>query len=151
MHKCARARCSHLLCVCAFMGVCVRVSMQVVCEELKISSQNDTVKLAEAKNRVYLKVCVCVCLCVCFSVPSQYTTITVVLTGVWPIIPQYTSDGPPEIMVCCTGVSCTGARVCVRFPCLVPLVTPSQMPSSLHVTVVYVTHTSTCRVSQTAS
>lgn len=28
---------------------------QVVCEELKIQSQNDTAKLAEAKQRVYLK------------------------------------------------------------------------------------------------
>jgi hypothetical protein len=27
-----------------------------VCEELKIQSQNDTAKLAEAKQRVYLKV-----------------------------------------------------------------------------------------------
>lgn len=27
----------------------------MVCEELKIQSQNDTVKLAEAKQRVYLK------------------------------------------------------------------------------------------------
>lgn len=28
----------------------------MVCEELKIQSQNDTVKLAEAKKAVYLKV-----------------------------------------------------------------------------------------------
>jgi len=28
----------------------------VVCEELKIQSQNDTAKLAEAKKSVYLKV-----------------------------------------------------------------------------------------------
>ncbi len=30
---------------------------QLVVEELKIASQNDTAKLAEAKQRVYLKVC----------------------------------------------------------------------------------------------
>jgi hypothetical protein len=30
--------------------------VQVVCEQLKIQSQNDTVKLAEAKQMVYLKV-----------------------------------------------------------------------------------------------
>lgn len=32
------------------------VAAQVVCEELKIQSQNDTAKLTEAKQRVYLKV-----------------------------------------------------------------------------------------------
>ena len=31
-------------------------SAQVVCEQLKISSQNDAAKLAEAKGLVYLKV-----------------------------------------------------------------------------------------------
>lgn len=31
------------------------MAAQVVCEELKIQSQNDTAKLAEAKNKVYLK------------------------------------------------------------------------------------------------
>jgi len=34
---------------------------QVVCEQLKVQSQNDTAKLAEAKQMVYLTVCVCVC------------------------------------------------------------------------------------------
>lgn len=33
---------------------------QVVCEQLKIQSQNDTAKLAEAKQMVYLKVSSCV-------------------------------------------------------------------------------------------
>jgi hypothetical protein len=31
---------------------------QVVCEQLKVQSQNDTAKLAEAKQMVYLKVTV---------------------------------------------------------------------------------------------
>lgn len=32
------------------------VAAQVVCEQLKVQSQNDTAKLAEAKQLVYLKV-----------------------------------------------------------------------------------------------
>jgi hypothetical protein len=32
------------------------VCAQVVCEQLKVQSQNDTAKLAEAKQMVYLKV-----------------------------------------------------------------------------------------------
>jgi hypothetical protein len=31
-------------------------AVQVVCEQLKVQSQNDTAKLAEAKQMVYLKV-----------------------------------------------------------------------------------------------
>ena len=40
----------------------------MVCEQLKVQSQNDTAKLAEAKQLVYLKVCVCVCVCACVCV-----------------------------------------------------------------------------------
>jgi hypothetical protein len=40
----------------SYTAILLFVTLQVVCEELKIQSQNDTAKLAEAKQRVYLKV-----------------------------------------------------------------------------------------------
>lgn len=44
------------LCKLALIPQIHRASMQAVCEQLQVQSQNDTAKLAEAKQLVYLKV-----------------------------------------------------------------------------------------------
>jgi hypothetical protein len=47
---------------------------QLVCEQLKIQSQNDTAKLTEAKGMVYLKVGSCSWACRESGYPSTYRT-----------------------------------------------------------------------------
>jgi len=54
------------------------LAAKTVCEELKVQSQNDREKLAEAKDRVYLKgfyegVCLLAASFVCFLKFTHYT------------------------------------------------------------------------------